>query len=224
MCGVKMKAPVLILCMLAFVGPTFAEDGIKLVERKTCEQVKSEIANLSGLANPNAEQQAELKQLIAQQRANCGVKSGGRRTIPRAQPNVAEPAATPVAPAVMSDALTEYMNNKKSNCEKLNAEIEKLKADASKSDAVLEMQRVYNMDCVEQKAPDQAPVPEPAPTKTDEEWAAEFDANLAAGLCGDGTKPNRYGCCTGEVFKDLGDDGFACCPKNNDGLCFPPLK
>lgn len=49
-------------------------------------------------------------------------------------------------------------------------------------------------------------------------------ANLDAGLCADGTKPNKYGCCTDEVFKDLGDTVFACCPKSGDGDCFPPLK
>ena len=48
-------------------------------------------------------------------------------------------------------------------------------------------------------------------------------ANLDAGLCADGTKPNRFGCCTGEVFKDLGDTVFACCPEDG-GDCFPPLK
>jgi hypothetical protein len=173
------------------------------------------------MANLDEEQQAELKQLVAQQRANCGVKSGGRRTIPRAQPNVAEIAAVPVE---ISDALTEYMNNKKSNCEKLNSEIENLANDTAKNDMVSEMQRVYNIDCVEPSVSEQVTVPEPIPTKTDEEIAAEYDANLAAGLCGDGTKPNRYGCCTDEVFKDLGDDGFACCPKNGDYLCFPPIK
>jgi hypothetical protein len=48
-------------------------------------------------------------------------------------------------------------------------------------------------------------------------------ANLDAGLCADGTKPNRFGCCGEEVFKDLGDTVFACCPKDG-GDCFPPLK
>ena len=48
-------------------------------------------------------------------------------------------------------------------------------------------------------------------------------ANLDAGLCADGSEPNKFGCCGDELFKDLGDTVFACCPKDG-GDCFPPLK
>ena len=49
-------------------------------------------------------------------------------------------------------------------------------------------------------------------------------ANLDAGLCADGSAPNKFGCCGDEVFKDLGDTVFACCPREGNGDCFPPLK
>ncbi len=49
-------------------------------------------------------------------------------------------------------------------------------------------------------------------------------ANLYAGLCADGSQPNKFGCCGDEVFKDLGNTVFACCPKEGVGDCFPPLK
>lgn len=49
-------------------------------------------------------------------------------------------------------------------------------------------------------------------------------ANLDAGLCADGSRPNKFGCCGDEVFKDLGNTVFACCPKEGNGDCFPPLK
>lgn len=49
-------------------------------------------------------------------------------------------------------------------------------------------------------------------------------ANLDAGLCADGSKPNKFGCCGDEIFKDLGNTVFACCPKDGNGDCFPPLK
>ena len=49
-------------------------------------------------------------------------------------------------------------------------------------------------------------------------------ANLDAGLCADGSQPNKFGCCGDEVFKDLGNTVFACCPKEGNGDCFPPLK
>ena len=41
-------------------------------------------------------------------------------------------------------------------------------------------------------------------------------------LCPDGTEPDFNGCCTGEVYTDLGAAGFNCCPVSG-GDCFPPL-
>ncbi len=52
------------------------------------------------------------------------------------------------------------------------------------------------------------------------EQVAQF---IKEGLCADGTEPNKFGCCTDELFKDLGDSVFACCPKDG-GDCFPPMK
>jgi hypothetical protein len=50
-------------------------------------------------------------------------------------------------------------------------------------------------------------------------------ANLDAGLCADGSQPNKFGCCGDEMFKDLGNTVFACCPRGGgNGDCFPPLK
>lgn len=40
--------------------------------------------------------------------------------------------------------------------------------------------------------------------------------------CEDGTNPDANGCCTGEVFTDMGDQGFNCCPSSG-GDCFPPI-
>ena len=213
-----MKLPILIFGLVFAVMPAFAEETQKVVERKTCEQIKAEIAELSDVTNLTANQQEELNQLKLQQRTSCGFKGGGRRTVSR--PPVATTATT-----VKSDALTEYMDAKKANCEKLNAEIEKLVPNTDSVEVMQEMQRVYDMDCTERQMPEMAPANDaPAmPNKTPEEIAAEFDANLAAGLCGDGTKPNRYGCCTDETFKDLGNSVFACCPKTG-GDCFRPLK
>jgi len=78
---------------------------------------------------------------------------------------------------------------------------------------------------------DVAPAPVPVVEKTAEEIAAEEDAknakiieNLEKGLCEDGAQPNRYGCCAGEVFKEISSMTFACCPKDGQGQCFPPIK
>lgn len=50
----------------------------------------------------------------------------------------------------------------------------------------------------------------------------QVQANLDAGLCADGAKPNRFGCCGDEIFKDMGNAVFACCPKSG-GDCLPPI-
>lgn len=51
----------------------------------------------------------------------------------------------------------------------------------------------------------------------------QMKQNLESGLCVDGTKPNRFGCCGDEIFKDMGNTVFACCPKSG-GDCYPPIK
>lgn len=78
-----------------------------------------------------------------------------------------------------------------------------------------------------QVAPEPAPEPEPVPEKTPEELAAEaaaIEENRAKGLCDDGVKPNRYGCCAGEKFKEVSQMKFACCPREGDGECVEPRK
>ena len=40
--------------------------------------------------------------------------------------------------------------------------------------------------------------------------------------CDDGSAPDANGCCTGETYTDMGDQGFNCCP-DSGGDCFPPI-
>lgn len=42
-------------------------------------------------------------------------------------------------------------------------------------------------------------------------------------ICEDGKTPDVYGCCTGEVYSDMGDGTSACCVIGGDE-CFPPLN
>ena len=46
------------------------------------------------------------------------------------------------------------------------------------------------------------------------------DSNLP--MCPDGTAPDVNGCCGGEIYTDMGDLGFNCCPQSG-GDCYPPL-
>ncbi len=40
--------------------------------------------------------------------------------------------------------------------------------------------------------------------------------------CDGGALPDEYGCCPGEIYTDMGEQGFNCCPEGN-GDCFPPI-
>lgn len=40
--------------------------------------------------------------------------------------------------------------------------------------------------------------------------------------CEDGSMPDINGCCAGETYTDMGEQGFNCCP-NSGGDCFPPI-
>ncbi len=40
--------------------------------------------------------------------------------------------------------------------------------------------------------------------------------------CEDGSNPDANGCCTGEIYTDMGEQGFNCCPEGG-GDCFPPI-
>lgn len=41
-------------------------------------------------------------------------------------------------------------------------------------------------------------------------------------MCDDGTAPDAYGCCSGEIFTEMDDGGMACCPVAG-GTCYPPI-
>lgn len=40
--------------------------------------------------------------------------------------------------------------------------------------------------------------------------------------CMDGSLPDANGCCAGEIYTDMGEMGFNCCPESG-GDCFPPI-
>lgn len=59
-------------------------------------------------------------------------------------------------------------------------------------------------------------------------WIAVCAGNNAhstdfAVACADGSAPDKNGCCPGEVYTDMGDLGFNCCPSGG-GNCFPPIR
>ena len=59
---------------------------------------------------------------------------------------------------------------------------------------------------------------------TSEVWTQQVPVEQANDLpmCPDGTAPDINGCCAGEIYTNMGDKGFNCCPETG-GDCFPPL-
>ena len=41
-------------------------------------------------------------------------------------------------------------------------------------------------------------------------------------VCADNASPDINGCCPGEEYTDMGDQGFNCCPTDGSD-CFPPI-
>lgn len=41
-------------------------------------------------------------------------------------------------------------------------------------------------------------------------------------MCKDNAEPDEHGCCPGETYTDMGDQGFNCCP-DDYADCFPPI-
>ena len=52
--------------------------------------------------------------------------------------------------------------------------------------------------------------------------SAPQQQNTAVITCDGGANPDAYGCCPGETYTDMGEQGFNCCP-NTGGDCFPPI-
>ena len=57
-------------------------------------------------------------------------------------------------------------------------------------------------------------------TKTEEAPVVEATESILT--CEDGSLPDGNGCCAGEIYTDMGEQGFNCCPQSG-GDCFPPI-
>jgi len=53
--------------------------------------------------------------------------------------------------------------------------------------------------------------------------AAAPAADTSVVTCDGGVAPDMNGCCPGETYTDMGDQGFNCCP-DAGGDCFPPIE
>lgn len=187
-----------------------------VAERQSCTDIKTRIDALAAETDLNDADAALLTDLRAAYRRDCVARASGRgtRTIAAARVQVAAPEKTEAqkedTPAPEEPLVADACSNPDANgcCPgEEYADIGNGVMYCCKGDACFPPMQVTP----------------PQPQKSEEEIAAEIAANIEKGLCGDGTKPNKFGCCTGEIFKDLGNATFACCKKDGEE-CFPPMK
>ena len=82
-----------------------------------------------------------------------------------------------------------------------------------------QQQQAYNEDILGLTYDDSGAIQNPfASTPTVEAAPAE---NVIT--CEGGALPDEYGCCPGEIYTDMGEQGFNCCPEGG-GDCFPPIQ
>lgn len=215
---------------------TDIDESRTVAERMDCNAIKVKIDELSsdGVSD-------ELSELQLKYRKNCVGRVGASRVVSRKNANkVDEKSTTVVAEKTES---VEISDAQKEMCEQLPEKIKNVTGDTQTA-----LQSTYDEYCNGALAPDvvikttmviigtqtitaqepvitesQSATDENIVTETEEEKYARISANLDAGLCPDGTKPNRFGCCEGEKFTDLGNLEFACCPQSG-GDCYPPVK
>ena len=199
--------------------PAIAADTTVAGRTETdCDTINARINELQAIENPDDAVTTELTGLRATYRSNCVQSAAGRRTSGRAgvlAPAASVPAAVtadvPVVAQTPYSVLTEYLTARRTLCDELAGNMVTLADAGAAADELEQLQNQYDADCVD--------IDRSATVEIDPDVAA---ANMAAGLCPDGSNPNRFGCCDGETFKDLGNLVFACCP-DDGGECHTPL-
>ena len=183
---------------LAYADEEVAESettGLVVVERMSCLDINTKISELSAKEEPDDDTIIELEKLKSDYRRKCMKSAGGRKTAAQGR-------------SVIN-----------------NDPIEETEVVEEVAEETTEVEQVTV------KEPDAKPKEQNkkenssggVPATAEEVKMFEELMNLEMGLCSDGTKPNKFGCCTDEIFKDLGNNVYACCPKTG-GDCYPPLK
>lgn len=210
-----LKKSLLAILAVCAVFPVYAAD---VSDRTDCSDIQARMNELSAITSPTEQQSAELTQLQTQYRNNCSKTAAGRRTSGRV--STATATATTSTPDVVVETvvlttksvLNDYISKRQSLCDELKNNISTLSGAGTSETELKPLQNQYDKDCSD--------IDKSAVVEIDAETAA---ANVAAGLCTDGSKPNQFGCCAGETFKDMGNLVFACCP-DDGGECYPPIN
>lgn len=190
---------------------------VNVAERMSCDDINARIIELTAVSEPDELVIDELTNLKAEYRRSCTKSARGRRNA----------AASRVV-----------VNNSVPVVETFEVAEPQSEEDTVVNEDALSENIPADTDVVQENLQEEILVPEENDV-TAEHIEAQQDtvseeellkkeleqelANLDSGLCADGTPPNKYGCCADELFKDMGNMVFACCPKDG-GDCFPPIN
>lgn len=190
---------------------------VNVAERMSCDDINARIIELTAVSEPDELVIDELTNLKAEYRRSCTKSARGRRNA----------AASRVV-----------VNNSVPVVETFEVAEPQSEEDTVVNEDGLSENIPADTDVVQENLQEEILVPEENDV-TAEHIEAQQDtvseeellkkeleqelANLDSGLCADGTPPNKYGCCADELFKDMGNMVFACCPKDG-GDCFPPIN
>ncbi len=112
-----------------------------------------------------------------------------------------------------------YTESVKQQAEKKygNIQFNQTKGIYDTSGQTAEQQKAYNQDILGLKYDDEDNIINP--------WATPAADPIVEEVltCDDGSAPDMNGCCAGETYTDMGDQGFNCCP-DSGGDCFPPIE
>ena len=187
---------------LAYAEDSYADEevaesettGLVVVERMSCLDINTKISELSAKEEPDDDTIIELEKLKSDYRRKCMKSAGGRKTA--AQDRI----------VINNDPIEET----------------EVVEEAAEETTEVEQATVKEPDAKPKEQNKKENSSGGVPATAEEVKMFEELMNLEMGLCSDGTKPNKFGCCADEIFKDMGNAVFACCPKSG-GDCFPPI-
>lgn len=209
-----MKYLVALLCAVLTTSVMADEEVVAgVVDRMTCADIQERISELSSEEEPDDSVLEEIAKLKADYRRSCTKSAGGRRTA----------AASRVIVEATDDE--EYIDDEEPVEDIEEVAEEEVVQEVKKPKKKTKKKTKKQSDESETQQSDDVDADESA-QETEEDLKAQLEqelANLNSGLCADGAKPNKYGCCGDEIFKDMGNMVFACCPKSG-GDCFPPIQ
>lgn len=199
------------------VVPAIAAD---VAQRTDCTTLSARISELSAIENPDDTTITELENLQTTYRRDCAITASNRRSSGRsatlaasaeraATSNAATSGDSASSDLTVSAALSQFLTDKQRICHDLSSNIATLTRGGATTEDLQPLVDQYHIDCMgERTATSDNETNNTADTTTETSESVDVEtaaANVAAGLCTDGSKPNRFGCCAGETFKDLGN-------------------